>query len=218
MKSLLILGAGGHSKVIVDTVKSLYGSCSFAFLDDRFGDVSSSSTSFLGYPIIGNLACSFDHSVSSAYHTALVGIGDPLVRLDWIYKLLSIGYNVPSVCHPSAYVSSSSSLGSGSVVFAQAVLQPYAVCGAGVILNTACSVDHDSRLGDGVHIAPGAHIAADVLIGNRSWIGIGSSVRNGVSIGTDVTIGAGAAVVSDIPSNVIAIGVPARFAKISHSI
>ena len=112
---------------------------------------------------------------------ALVGIGDPLVRLDWIYKLLSIGYNVPSVCHPSAYVSPSSSLGSGSVVFAQAVLQPHAVCGAGVILNTACSVDHDSRLGDGVHIAPGAHIAADPSVPKLDLLDL---LSKRVSIGT----------------------------------
>ena len=80
----------------------------------------------------------------------------------------------------------------------------------GVILNTGCSVDHDSQLSDGVHICPGAHLAGEVNVGARSCIGIGASVVQQVRIGSDVIVGAGSVVVRDIPSSVTAVGVPAR--------
>jgi acetyltransferase-like isoleucine patch superfamily enzyme len=95
-------------------------------------------------------------------------------------------------------------------VFALAAVQAQASIGTGAILNTGCSVDHDAKLADGVHICPGATLAGAVNIGARSWIGIGASVIQQVCIGSDVTVGAGAAVVRDLPDGVTAVGVPAR--------
>ena len=95
-------------------------------------------------------------------------------------------------------------------MFAEAVLQADSFVGMGSILNTGCSVDHDSQLADGVHICPGARLAGEVYVGARSWIGIGSSVIQQVRIGSDVIVGAGAAVVSDVPNQVTVVGVPAR--------
>ena len=84
-------------------------------------------------------------------------------------------------------------------------------------MSTNSSVDHDCKLADGVHVCPGANLAGGVTVGVKSWIGIGSSVKELVTIGSRSTIGAGAAVVSDIPDDVVAVGVPARIVKKANS-
>lgn len=82
--------------------------------------------------------------------------------------------------------------------------------GMGVIINTAASIDHDCVLEDAVHISPGARLAGGVCVGERSWVGIGASVKQLVEIGSGVTVGAGAVVVSNMPDDCVAVGVPAR--------
>jgi sugar O-acyltransferase (sialic acid O-acetyltransferase NeuD family) len=160
--------------------------------------------------VIGPFAAAFDLQVRQQFSTALVAIGNAAVRLQWLPRLASAGYELPVVIHPIAWVSPSAQLGSGSVVFAQVAIQAQAVIGTGAILNTGCSVDHDAQLGNGVHICPGARLAGEVQVRDRSWIGIGSSVIQQIRIGADVTVGAGAVVVRDLPDGVTAVGVPAR--------
>ena len=210
MTRLLILGAGGHAKVVAETAIASGFASSLAFLDDAYSSADSSS-SFLGWPVLGSLISSLDEGFSSDFDAAVVAIGHALVRLRWIQNLQDAGYQLPVLIHPTAMVSPSSQLGPASVVFAQVAVQPHASIGTGVILNTGCSVDHDAQISDGVHICPGARVAGEVKIGDRSWIGIGASVIQQVSIGSDVTVGAGAAVIRDLPNSVTAVGVPARF-------
>ena len=164
----------------------------------------------LGWPVLGRLDQAFDSKIQADFPTAIVAIGHSRTRLRLLIKLRSAGYRLPLLVHPSAWISPSAQIGPGSVVFAQAVIQAQAVIGAGSILNTACSVDHGAQLSDAVHICPGARLAGEVRVGARSWIGIGASAIQRVSIGSDVTVGAGAAVVSDLPDGVTAVGVPAR--------
>ncbi len=209
MTSLLLLGAGGHARVVAETALATGRFSRVAFLDDR----SSGSVQLpdqLGWPVIGPFAAALDPQIRQQFPAALVAIGNAVERLQWLPRLAAIGYELPVLIHPTAWVSPSASLGSASVVFAQAAIQAQAVIGSAAILNTGCSVDHDVQLGDGVHICPGARLAGGVQVGHRSWIGIGASVIQQVLIGTDVTVGAGAAVVRDLPDGVTAVGVPAR--------
>ena len=209
MANLLILGAGGHAKVVAETaIASKYFS-SIAFLDDSF-DGSDSIPSVLNWPVVGPLNLSLDNSTKSHFSSAVVAIGSASVRLSWIERLLKAGYCLPVIIHPTSWVSGSAQIGAGSVVFAHATVQANVSLGKGCILNTGCSVDHDAQLADGVHICPGTRLAGDVKVGSRSWIGIGASVIQQVCIGSDVTVGAGSAVVRDLPSSVKAFGVLAR--------
>lgn len=204
MSGLLILGAGGHAKVVAETTIASGLASSVAFLDDR------PLPPILGWPVFGRLDQAFDPSIQEKFQSALVAIGHPDTRLRWLAQLQAAGYQLPLLFHPSAWVSPSAQIGPGSVVFAQAAVQAQAVIGTGAILNTGCSVDHDAQLSDAVHICPGARLAGEVQVGARSWIGIGASVIQQVRIGSDVTVGAGAAVVRDLPDGVTAVGVPAR--------
>lgn len=204
MSDLLILGAGGHAKVVAETALAAGVASRIAFLDDR------PSPPVLGWPVLGSLDQALEPSIQEQFTSAVVAIGHPSTRLRWIERLQKAGYELPVLIHPSAWISPSAQFGPGSVVFAQAAVQSQAVIGTGAILNTGCSVDHDVQLGDGVHICPGARLAGEVQVGFRSWIGIGASVIQQIRIGADVTVGAGAAVVRDLPDGVTAVGVPAR--------
>lgn len=204
MNSMLILGAGGHSKVVVETAVAARISTNFTLLDDN------GSLSVMGNRVYGPLESFLDDTVRSAHDLAFVAIGNPRLRLYWIGRLLEAGYKLPILIHPTAWASPSAFIGCGSAVFAHSAIQSDACIGIGTILNTGCSIDHDSVLSDGVHLCPGARLAGEVNVGTRTWIGIGASVIQQVRIGSDVTVGAGAAVVRDLPSSVTAVGVPAR--------
>ena len=209
MAALLLLGAGGHARVLAETALATGHFTRIAFLDDRCSGPAQLPDQ-LGWPVISPFAAALDPQVRQQFSAALVAIGNAALRLQWLPRLAAAGYELPVVAHPTAWVSPSAQIGIGSVVFAQAAIQAQAVIGSGAILNTGCSVDHDARLGDGVHICPGARLAGEVQVGERSWIGIGASVIQQIRIGADVTVGAGAAVVRDLPDGVTAVGVPAR--------
>jgi len=209
MSHLLILGAGGHAKVVAETALISCAASHVAFLDDRstFPDWN---PPVLGWPVIGSLSCSLQPATQAKFDSAVVAIGGAATRLLWIQQLQAAGYFLPVLVHPTAWISPSAKIARASVVFAHAAVQAQASIGIGAILNTGCSVDHDAHLAEGVHICPGARLAGEVQVGARSWIGIGASVIQQVRIGSDVTVGAGAAVLRDLPDGISAVGVPAR--------
>lgn len=209
MSCLLVLGAGGHAKVVAETALACGASSRIAFLDDRFTKVDDRQP-VLGCPVIGPLALALQADIRSQFDAAVVAIGHASTRLNWIQQLQVAGYHLPVLTHPTAWVSPSAQLGPASVVFAQVAVQADTSIGAGAILNTGCSVDHDSQLADGVHLCPGSRLAGEVRVGAQSWIGIGASVIQQVCIGSNVTVGAGTVVIRDLPDSVTAVGVPAR--------
>ena len=209
MSDLLILGAGGHAKVVAETALASGVATTITFFDDRCTGLDV-CLPVLGWPVIGPLDLSLQADTRSQFDAAVVAIGHPATRLHWIKQLQVAGYHLPVLMHPTAWVSPSAQFGPASVVFSQVAVQAQVSIGTGAILNTGCSVDHDAELADGVHLCPGSRLAGEVNVGARSWIGIGASVIQQVRIGSDVTVGAGAAVVRDLPDGVTAVGVPAR--------
>lgn len=209
MSGLLLLGAGGHAKVVAETALATGRYSRIAFLDDRCTGPGQLPDR-LDWPVIGPFATALDCHISQQFSSVLVAIGNAAVRLMWLQRLAAAGYELPVLVHPTAWVSPSAQIGAASVVFAQVAIQAQVIIGSGAILNTGCSVDHDAHLGDCVHLCPGARLAGEVRVGHRSWIGIGASVIQQIRIGTDVTVGAGAAVVRDLPNGVTALGVPAK--------
>lgn len=202
MAKLLILGAGGHGKVVSEIAQLMKQWEEIAFLDDR-EDISE----VMGIPIVGKLA---DLPVlGSEYEYAFVAIGNNAVRLKWTEELNNIGFKIPILIHPSSTVSTKSYIKEGTVIMAGAVINPDVRIGRGCIINTASTIDHDCILENGVHTSPGAHIGGTVKIGERSWICIGATIINNINIGDDSVIAAGAVVTKDVLSNVLVAGVPA---------
>lgn len=204
MSALLIIGAGGHGKVVADAALESGKWDDIFFLDDAWPEKQKSGC----WDIRGKLDELSDWKTRCS--NAVVAIGNNQLRLAIYTRLVAAGYDIATVIHPSAQVSRFAKLGAGSVVFANAVINVDAEIGEATIINTAATVDHDCRLGNGLHVAPGAHLGGGVVVGDFAWIGIGAAVRHYITIGKNVTIGAGAVVVSDVAEGVTAVGVPAR--------
>jgi len=207
MSNLLIIGAGGHGKVVAETAQAMGAWKDIAFMDDRYPELRET----LSLPVLGRIDNIPEFKAS--FSNIVVAVGDSNLRLSLIRRFANEGFHLPSLIHPAAWVGSSVEISEGGVVFAQAAVNADTHIGKGVIINTGATVDHDCVLGDGVHICPGVHLAGEVHVGAGSWIGIGASVIQQVQIGTNVTVAAGAVVTHDVENDITVAGVPARALK-----
>ncbi len=202
MKNVVIIGTGGHAKVITDIVLSAR--------DHLVGFLTSDDSieNFMGWPVLGK---------DTEYHQFMdccfvIAIGNPQVR-ERISKNLT-GAKWYTAIHPSASISTiNTTIGSGSVIMANAVVNPCAKIGNHCIINSNATVEHENIIDDFVHISVGTKLAGAVRVGKRTWIGIGASVSNGISICQDCMIGAGAVVVKNIESPGTYVGIPAHKIK-----
>lgn len=201
-KKLLIIGAGGHGKVIADIAKSLGKYVEIAFLDE-----DKEIKSVLEYPCVGTI----EYLQIEAKETdVFVAIGNASIREKVSLLVREQGFEMATLIHPNAVIGSEVCVGSGTAVMAGAVVNAGARIGEGAIINTSSSVDHDCEVGDYTHIAVGAHVAGTVKIGEKSWIGAGAVISNNIKIAANVTIGAGGVVIRDIEENGTYVGVPVR--------
>ncbi|MFN6140506.1 MAG: acetyltransferase [Planctomycetota bacterium] len=201
---VFVLGAGGHAKMVIETLVSM----------DRYDlygclDTASTSEKLLGFPIFPEnpqtLATLLD-----AKAQALVALGDNKLRQRVTLKLQELGFSFATAIAQSAYVSPSAIVGSGTVIMPKAVVGASAKIGQGVVLNTASSVDHDVDIGDFVHVAPGCHLAGNVRVEQGAMLGIGTCVIPERHIGAWAILGANSTVVRDVPAGTTYIGTPAR--------
>jgi sugar O-acyltransferase (sialic acid O-acetyltransferase NeuD family) len=199
MDGVVIVGSGGHAKVVIATAQAAGVSIGGVVDDDpaRWGQ------RILGFTIHGPAREVLD----DPHRLAVLAIGTNRVR----QRLATTARcRFATLVHVSAIVHPSVHLGPGTVVFAGAVIQPDAVLGAHVIVNTGASIDHDCALGDFVHVAPGSRLAGNVTLDEGAFLGIGAVAIPGTRIGAWATVGAGAAVIAPIPAESIAVGLPAR--------
>jgi sugar O-acyltransferase (sialic acid O-acetyltransferase NeuD family) len=201
---LLIVGAGGHGRVVADTAERSGKWSNIAFIDDIYPGIQQSGN----WPVIGGLEDLPD--LSQQWTSLVVAIGRNQLRLDITKKCQKMGYHLANIIHPSAEISEHARLGFGNVIFANTVVNTGAVLKNACIINTGATVDHDCSLADAVHLSPGVNLGGTVAIGPYSWVGIGATVINNVSVGSGVIVGAGAVVINDIPDNVTAVGIPAK--------
>lgn len=206
MKHLLILGAGGHGKVVADAAMASGDFSSISFLDDAFPDISEVS----GWKVTGKPA---DINKQSSEFSAVVAFGDNILRSKWHDKLVEQNIEVATILHPGSVVAEGVKLGEGTVLMAGSVINTDSVVGKGCIINTGSTIDHDNQIGDFVHISPGTHLGGGVHIGAYTWIGIGSSVAHNISIGEKSTVGAGSVVLNNIKSCTTVGGCPAKELK-----
>ena len=200
-ESIYIVGAGGHGKVVIATLRDAGHTVAGVFDDnpDAWGKT------VLGIPVLGPATELNDRQPGAK---TVLAIGSNSVRKMLARKLTKLDWF--TAIHPTAYVHPTVAIGPGTVVFAGVILQPDAQVGCHCIVNTAASVDHDCRIGNFVHLAPGVRLAGSVIIQDGAFMGIGSSTLPGVHIGENAIIGGGATVVTNIPDNTTAVGVPAR--------
>jgi sugar O-acyltransferase (sialic acid O-acetyltransferase NeuD family) len=198
-----IAGAGGHAKVVGDALLAA-GDCELVgFLDD---DPRRHGTSLLGCPVLGPVADWARFAVDGV----VVAVGDNRRRQALYQGLRAAGAALVTVRHPRCVLGRGTDCGPGTVVFANVVVNPDSSIGENVVLNTACSVDHDCRVGAHAHLAPGVRLAGGVQIGDGAFLGIGAVALPGIRVGAWATVGAGAVVIGDVPPGATVAGVPAR--------
>ena len=204
MRGLLIVGAGGHGKVIADIASAMEMWEHIAFVDDKFPDLKI----VLDWPVIGNID-DFKKYHEDFSHV-FIAVGDNRLRQKITTRVEKEGFKVPVLIHPRAAVSRFAVLGAGTVVINQAAVNAGAIIGNGCIINTGATIGHDCELGDFVHVAPGASIAGEAIIGDGSWIGMGSAVIEQIKVGKGVVVGAGSVVIKDVPDGKLVVGIPGR--------
>lgn len=195
---LVIFGAGGHAKVVIDAVHA-GGKYKIAALVDPYKH----GQTFCGYRVI-------EEQKDLLPGNFVVAVGDNLLRKKIFTELIGLHWSPVVVSHPTAITASDVSIGEGTVVFAGAVINAAAVIGKNCIINTGAIVDHDCRIGDHTHIAPAVALAGCVGIGEGSFIGLGARVIPDITIGHWSMAGAGAVIVRDVGHNTKVVGVPAR--------
>ena len=199
MADVIIIGAGGHARVVADIVLR-QGDRVLGFLDD-----SPTATGAYGIDLLGPV----DDYKKYPHARFLIGIGSAAVRRKLAARLEDVTWH--TAIHPAATVSRLGvTVGEGTVVMAGAVVSPGARIGDHCILNTGSIVEHDNTIGNYVHISVGAKTAGTVTIGDGTWVGIGATVSNGLTVCGDCMIGAGAVVVKNIDAPGTYVGVPAR--------
>jgi UDP-perosamine 4-acetyltransferase len=203
-QDLLLIGAGGHAKVMIELVRAAGDWRIVGLLD-----AAPAAVAVLGVPVIGREE-DLPRLRAQGIGVALVAIGDNAVRQRLGRVLVAEGFAIPAAVHPAALVSPSARLGSGVAVMARAVVGTETAIEDFAIVNTAAVVEHDGLIGAAAHVGPGAVLAGHVQVGARALLGVGSAVRPGVTIGADAVVAAGAAVVADVAAGAVVGGVPAR--------
>jgi sugar O-acyltransferase (sialic acid O-acetyltransferase NeuD family) len=198
-KSLLIVGSGGHASVLLDAAKRMKQWDSVLVLDQQSKGVA--------IPV--DDVYSNRHQYKST-HEVFVAIGDHQHREKVTNELISEGFTLATIVHPSAVIADGVSIEEGSCVLAGVILNPYVRIGKGVIVNTGARLDHHNRIGDFTHVCPGSVLAGDVTIGTHCFLGAGSIVSSQVAITDHVTLGAGCVVVKSINEPGTYVGVPSK--------
>ena len=192
MRPLVILGAGGHGRVVADAARAAAIEIA-GFLDDAYEPGEKRGD----WTVLGPDGI-LDAPEFAAAHVFVVGIGDNAARRDRSLALQARGAELASVRHPAATVAPDVRVGDGTVLFAGSVVNTGSVLGDFAVVNTCASVDHDARIADGVHVGPGAVLAGSVRCDEDAFIGSGAVVLPGVCIGMRAVVGAGAVVTRDV--------------------
>ena len=210
-RKILLVGAGGHCKVILDLLLSgkEYKIAGIIDLKERLKD------NIFGISVIGT-----DRDLPRFYKSGIkycfisVGsIGDARVRVKLYSFAKKIGFIFPNLISPDALVSSRSCLGAGNYIAPGVIINAGARIGNNCIINTGAIVEHDCRIGDFAHLSPGAVLGGGVSIGDYSHIGAGSVVIQNVKIAEKAVIGAGSVVTRNVPEGVVAYGNPCKERK-----
>lgn len=201
MNKLIIIGAGGHGKVLADNALK-NGYTDICFVDDHATGLC------MGFPIVGTSADI--PGLDDDKTDFIIGIGNNEIR-----KMIAEKYSVhwASLIHPSAQIAVNVSIGKGTAVMAGAIINVDTTVGEHCIINTGAIVEHDNVIEKYAHISPGAKLGGTTHVGQQSHIGIGATVINNIEVCSNCTVGAGAVVIKNIVDKGAYVGVPVKKIK-----
>ncbi len=207
---VIVIGAGGHGKVLINTLRMLGRHILFV-TDDSEGH---HGKTIGGAEVRGSddliMQCSPD---SVELVNGVGSVARPQARKEVFHRFKYCGYRFATVIHPTAVVANSAEIAQGAQIMSGAVVQSSALIGANTILNTRCSVDHDCVIGAHTHLAPGVTLSGTVSVGQTCHLGTGATVIQNIKIGLEAIVAAGAVVIRDVPARAAVCGVPATQMK-----
>ncbi len=198
----LLIGAGGHSKVVIETIRISNSNCQLIVGDQ---DITKAGTYLLkDVPVV---SLNNWPELPKHYH---ITIGVNYFRrkcntLAQKYKKIAV-----SIIHPDSQISPSSVIGNGSFIAARSLVAAETIISEGCIINHGAIIDHECIIGEYSHIAPNVTVGGGVNIGKECLIGAGATILPLVKIGNNVTVGAGAVITENIHDNQKVVGVPGR--------
>lgn len=204
---VVILGAGGHGRVVLDALLAEGRRPVVGFLDNC---PRLHGRRIDGLPVLGGLDALPELHRRGHVFGVIVAIGDNGVRRGMAREISRLGVELISVVHPSATLAESVTLGRNVLVAAGAVVCAHCQIGDSVILNTGCVVDHQTTVGEGAHICPGVRVGARCRIEPGAFVGVGATVVPRTTIGYEAVVGAGAVVTEPVDPMTTVVGVPAR--------
>lgn len=206
-EKLILIGGGGHCKSCIEVIElenkfDIHGVIELPNLID---------TNILGYPVIGNDS-DIPHLVEKGYsfHITMGHMGNAIRRQQIFEQLVQLHAKLPVIISPLAFVSKRSTIGSGSIIMHNSIINANASIGNNTIINNKALVEHDSTIRDNCHISTNATINGNCQIGNNSFIGSGAITKNGISITDNVIIGASALIIKSVNSSGLYYGTPIK--------
>lgn len=193
IKEIYIYGISGHGQVVAD-IANACGYTIAGWIDDGANHAPDWETFIKTH-----------QSISIA-----LGIGNNFIRSDLVKKILLMGYDLPSLIHPSAIISSSATISQGTIIMPLCVISANSKIAQGVIINSGSIIEHDCIIEEFVHVSPNCALAGGVSVGTMSQIGIGSSIIQNIKVGKKSIIGAGSVVIDNIPDDCTAVGIPCK--------
>ncbi len=211
MKDVVIIGAGGHAREILDVIDAVNTEAPIVnmigyIVDPQYGRTG---TVVNDRPILGG----FDWLENHLNTSVICGVGAPNLRKYLVERVQVIGNKFFTIIHPSAKLTKWIQLGEGVVITAGSILTNNIYIGNHVHINIDCTVSHDTIINEFTTLSPGVHICGSVHIQNGCFIGAGVTVIDKISVGAWSIIGAGASIVSDVPANSTVVGVPGKVIK-----
>jgi sugar O-acyltransferase (sialic acid O-acetyltransferase NeuD family) len=207
MESIVIVGAGGHAKVVAQSLRRSSSWELLGFIDEvsplRTGEPFEDATILGGREVLKVL-------VERGVRSLAIAFGNNAARLERWQEAARLGFRFPTIVDPHAIVAQGVRMGEGSYIAAGAIVQPGAEIGSQVIVNTGAIVEHDCFVGDGAHICPRACLAGHARGGRGAWIGAGALVRDRVNVGESAFVGMGTLVLRDVQPKILVYGQPAR--------
>jgi sugar O-acyltransferase (sialic acid O-acetyltransferase NeuD family) len=208
--NIVIVGAGGHGRVVLDILQYDRRLKLVGFIDD---DKNSHGKIIDGFSVLGGMRAMSSLIRAQELEGAIVAVGDNKVRAGLFHKLKGMGLKIENAIHPGALIARDVEFGDGVVVASGAIINTGTKIGDDVIINTGVIIDHENIIEEHVHISPGVALGGNVRVQKYSHVGLGVTIVSRINIGENVTVGGGAVVLQDLPDNTIAVGVPARIIK-----
>lgn len=195
-RPVIIIGGGGHSKVIIDTLKRLNREILGVTVKNK-----NDADPLLGVPKLGDDSVVGEYGYDSINLVNGIGsIPGISIRKTLFDDFKAKGYRFATIIHPHAFIANDVLIAEGAQIMAGAVIQPAVIIGENTIINTRASVDHDCRIGRHCHVAPGVTLSGNVSIDDEVHLGTAASVVQGVSVGKGAVISAGAVIYQNVQS------------------